>query len=146
MGCYRTINPSGPHSQGELISRSFGKCFQRRFTRRTGRIPGEQGSDRCLGARYSRGIHRSVGAREHARTNGVNRRPVARHRALDHERCSQSEGALLRGNGGNVSDGSRGMPDAKGGMIVTANYTSADPVAAREQAPHGEDTVIVGGK
>jgi hypothetical protein len=38
------------------------------------------------------------------------------------------------------------MPDAKGGMIVTANYTSADPVAAREQAPHGEDTVIVGGK
>jgi cytochrome c551/c552 len=39
-----------------------------------------------------------------------------------------------------------GAPDAKGGTILTASYTSPTPAATSEQAPHGEDTVIVGGK
>jgi cytochrome c len=37
-----------------------------------------------------------------------------------------------------------GTPDPKGGIILTASYTS--PAADPEQALHGEDTVIVGGK
>ena len=39
-----------------------------------------------------------------------------------------------------------GTPDSKGGIILTASYTSPDPAANPEQAPHGEDTVIVDGK
>jgi cytochrome c len=39
-----------------------------------------------------------------------------------------------------------GTPDAKAGIILTASYTSPAPTANPEQAPHGEDTVIVGGK
>jgi cytochrome c551/c552 len=39
-----------------------------------------------------------------------------------------------------------GTPDAKGGMLLTASYTSPAPAANPEQAPHGEDTVIVRGK
>jgi cytochrome c len=39
-----------------------------------------------------------------------------------------------------------GAPDSKGGTILTASYTSPAPAATPEQAPHGEDTVIVGGK
>lgn len=39
-----------------------------------------------------------------------------------------------------------GTPDSKGGMILTASYTSPAPNMNAEQAPHGEGTVIVHGK
>jgi cytochrome c len=39
-----------------------------------------------------------------------------------------------------------GTPDSKGGIILTASYTNRAPAANPEQAPHGEDTVIVAGK
>ena len=39
-----------------------------------------------------------------------------------------------------------GAPDSKGGMILTASYVSQAASANPEQAPHGEDTVIVDGK
>jgi cytochrome c len=39
-----------------------------------------------------------------------------------------------------------GTPDSQGGMLLTASYTSPTPAATPEQAPHGEDTVIVSGK
>ena len=41
-----------------------------------------------------------------------------------------------------------GTPDSKGGIILTASYTSpaSAPTPNPEQAPHGEDTVIVDGK
>ncbi len=39
-----------------------------------------------------------------------------------------------------------GTPDSKGGMILTASYTSPAPTANPEQAPYGEDTVILDGK
>ena len=39
-----------------------------------------------------------------------------------------------------------GIPNSKGGMILDASYTSPAPVANPEQAPRGEDLVIVGGK
>jgi cytochrome c len=37
-------------------------------------------------------------------------------------------------------------PSPKGGMILTASYTAPVPAADHEEAPHGEDTVIVHGK
>jgi cytochrome c len=37
-------------------------------------------------------------------------------------------------------------PSPKGGMMVTASYTAPVPPADQEQAPHGEDTVIVHGR
>ena len=39
-----------------------------------------------------------------------------------------------------------GPPDSKGGMILTASYVSQAASGNPEQAPHGEDTVIVNGK
>jgi cytochrome c len=39
-----------------------------------------------------------------------------------------------------------GTPDSRGGMILTASYTSPAPTANPEQAPYGEDTVVLGGK
>jgi cytochrome c551/c552 len=39
-----------------------------------------------------------------------------------------------------------GTPGSKAGMIVTASYTSSVRDVHAEQAPHGEDTVIVEGK
>jgi cytochrome c len=39
-----------------------------------------------------------------------------------------------------------GAPDSKAGIILTASYTSPTPAANQEQAPHGEDTVILDGK
>jgi cytochrome c len=39
-----------------------------------------------------------------------------------------------------------GTPDSKGGMKLTASYTSPAPTANPEQAPYGEDTVILEGK
>jgi cytochrome c len=39
-----------------------------------------------------------------------------------------------------------GTPDAKAGMMLTASYTSPTPTTNAEQAPHGEDTVMVHGK
>jgi cytochrome c len=39
-----------------------------------------------------------------------------------------------------------GALDSKGGMMLTASYTSPAPTANPEQAPYGEDTVILGGK
>jgi cytochrome c len=39
-----------------------------------------------------------------------------------------------------------GTPDAKAGIILTASYISPAPTANPEQAPHGEDTVILESK
>jgi cytochrome c len=39
-----------------------------------------------------------------------------------------------------------GPPDSKGGLILTASYVSQAASDHPEQAPHGEDTVIVDGK
>jgi cytochrome c len=39
-----------------------------------------------------------------------------------------------------------GPPDSKGGMILTASYVGQAASVNPEQAPHGEDTVIVHGK
>ena len=39
-----------------------------------------------------------------------------------------------------------GAPDSKGRIILTASYVSQAAAANPEQAPHGEDTVIVDGK
>jgi cytochrome c len=39
-----------------------------------------------------------------------------------------------------------GTPDSRGGMILTASYTSPAPTADPEQAPYGEDTVVLDGK
>lgn len=39
-----------------------------------------------------------------------------------------------------------GTPDSKGGIILTASYTSPTPAGNPEGAPHGEDAVIVHGK
>jgi cytochrome c len=39
-----------------------------------------------------------------------------------------------------------GTPGSKAGMMVTASYTSSAAAANPEQAPHGEDTVMVQGK
>jgi cytochrome c551/c552 len=39
-----------------------------------------------------------------------------------------------------------GTPKSTGGMSLTASYTSRVPSANPEQAPHGEDTVNLGGK
>ena len=39
-----------------------------------------------------------------------------------------------------------GAPNSKGGMLLTAVYTGQTPPSNPEQAPHGEDNVIVDGK
>jgi cytochrome c len=50
------------------------------------------------------------------------------------------------GTQGTFRMGASGTPDSKSGIVVTASYTSPAATANPDQAPHGEDTVIVGGK
>ncbi len=50
------------------------------------------------------------------------------------------------GTKGTIRLAAPGAPGSKGGIILTASYTSPAPHVNAEQAPHGEDTVVVHGK
>ena len=49
------------------------------------------------------------------------------------------------GTEGSIMMKAPGMPDPKAGMLLKASYTSPIPSANAEQAPYGEDTVILHG-
>jgi cytochrome c len=50
------------------------------------------------------------------------------------------------GTEGTFRMGAGGPPDPKGGVVLTASYIGQAASTNPEQAPHGEDTVIVDGK
>ncbi len=78
------------------------------------RFPAGQTTSDTLSQHIRAGSTGVWGGRQYAPARAVYRRPSTCHCAVDHERCSQSEYELLRGNGGNISDGGGRGTDLKG--------------------------------